>query len=160
MSGHLKEQRFVWAEVNIKKEVTVIQHQHQAGLTCLSITDVYKAPATWRTACCVLRMESDHIKLLWRLADWQWSLAGQQETSGLHHDLCDMKRLGVRPEDRTPSKKCKSLSMSDFERPGMIASNIILAIYNTNRAWLADQGTGHLLYVHHKSSQGSDCVKR
>lgn len=65
---------------------------------------VCEAPATRETACCDACRESDHIKLPWRLADWQWGLAGQWETSGLHHDLCDMTRLWARPEDRAPSK--------------------------------------------------------
>lgn len=44
------------------KERTVILHQ--TGMTCLSITDVYKAHAARGTACCAVFTESDHIKPL------------------------------------------------------------------------------------------------
>ncbi|TNN87030.1 hypothetical protein EYF80_002785 [Liparis tanakae] len=39
-----------------------MQHQRQAGLTCLSAFQVQRAATTRGAACCAVCMESDHIK--------------------------------------------------------------------------------------------------
>lgn len=121
--------------------------QHQTGMTCLSITHVYKAPAAWGTAYCVVFTESDHIKLLWRLADWQLSLAGQQETSGLHPNLCDITRLPVRPEDTAASRVQVAVQKKSWKTKHDYI-NVVLTIYITNRTWYAGQGTKHLCASH------------
>lgn len=91
-------------------------------------------------ACCVVFTESDQIKLPWRLADWQWGLAGQRETSGLHPDLCDVTHLGARLPDRPVSK----VQVTGHKQVWQAKHDHILAIYNTNRSWRPDQRTGYL----------------
>jgi len=127
-----------------------MQHQRQAGLTCLSAFKVQRAATTRGAARWAVCMESDHIKTGRLTIKVGRKHPGVSLISVTEH----ARQRGLETEHPT---KCKSLATSNLERPSTITSTSF-------SPFTAQTGSdSHIMalttFVHHNSSQGSDRVE-